>query len=447
MAGSSSSATTRTTWRRPPQHGIEGIDLVVVNLYPFEEVVAKAGAADPEIIENVDIGGPAMVRAAAKNHAHVAVVTRPAQYGALLGEMDAFAGSLGLATRRALAGAAFARTAEYDAAIAAYFASTAPAATSEAGQAVLPDEGDDALRYGENPHQAAHFDAPAVPLFRTLHGKALSYNNLLDLDAALRLMDEFVGGPPALAILKHTNPCGVAVRASLAGAYEAAFATDTASPFGGIVVVNRPLDLEAARCIDGVFTELVIAPGFEDGVLDFLQLKANRRVIEVLRWPRTVEGAELRTAAGGTLVQDRDAATPPFEAARQGWQVVTERAPDAVEWADLDLAWRVAKHVKSNAIVYAKDGATVGVGAGQMSRLDSAEIAVRKAQKAGLDLRGAVVASDAFFPFADGLEAAAAGGIRAAIQPGGSVRDAEVIAAANRLGLAMVFTGRRHFRH
>ena len=260
-------------------------------------------------------------------------------------------------------------------------------------------------------------------------------------------MEEFAASDSAVAILKHTNPCGVAVRDTLAGAYDAAFATDTQSPFGGIVVVNRPLDLDAARKIDGVFTELVIAPGFEDGVLDFLREKANRRLIAVRAWPSVLDAEDVRSVAGGRLVQERDAPLPPLEALRSGWTVATERQPTASEWADLDLAWRVVKHVKSNAIVYAKGRATLGIGAGQMSRIDSAEIAVSKARKAGLSLDGAVVASDAFFPFADGLEAAASGGIRAAIQPGGSVRDAEVIDAANRLGLAMVFTGRRHFRH
>jgi phosphoribosylaminoimidazolecarboxamide formyltransferase / IMP cyclohydrolase len=437
-------------------HGIAPIDLVVVNLYPFEAVVARAGVTDVEVIENVDIGGPAMTRAAAKNHAYVAVVTSPDQYADVLAEMDACEGCLALLTRRTLAGAAFARTAAYDAAIAGYFGPESGARKEESadrskhGHPSAPSalrSPLSALRYGENPHQAARFEAPEAPLFRTLHGKELSYNNLLDLDAALRLMDEFQGAPPTLAILKHTNPCGVATRASLAESYAAAFATDTVSPFGGIVVVNRPLDLEAAQRIDAVFTELVIAPGFEEGVLDFLQQKANRRLIEVLTWPREDGTEDVRSAAGGHLVQQRDGAVPPFDEVRAAWQVVTERQPTETEWADLDFAWRVAKHVKSNAIVYARDRATLGVGAGQMSRLDSAEIAVSKARKAGLRLDGAVVASDAFFPFADGLEAAAAGGIRAAIQPGGSVRDAEVIAAADALGLAMVFTGRRHFRH
>ncbi|HYE57492.1 MAG TPA: bifunctional phosphoribosylaminoimidazolecarboxamide formyltransferase/IMP cyclohydrolase [Rhodothermales bacterium] len=429
-------------------HGIPPIDLVVVNLYPFEQVVAREGVSDAEVTENVDIGGPAMTRAAAKNHAHVAVVTSPDQYAEVLAEMNTCEGCLSLLTRRQLAGDAFARTAAYDTAIARYFGDSGERDHDphiSAHPASHPPHS--ALRYGENPHQAARFEGPVEPLFRTLHGKELSYNNLLDLDAALRLMDEFQEADPTVAILKHTNPCGVASRGSLAEAYAAAFATDTVSPFGGIVVVNRTLDLAAAQRIDAVFTELVIAPGFEEGVLDFLRQKANRRLIEVLRWPRADASEDVRSAAGGRLVQERDPVIPPFEEVREGWQVVTQRPPTEAEWADLDFAWRVAKHVKSNAIVYARDRATVGVGAGQMSRLDSAEIAVSKARKAGLSLEGAVVASDAFFPFADGLEAAAAGGIRAAIQPGGSVRDTDVIAAADALGLAMVFTGRRHFRH
>lgn len=418
-------------------HGLVPLDLVVVNLYPFEQAVSAPDVTDTVAAENIDIGGPAMTRAAAKNFAHVAVLTDPVQYAAVLDELDAHSGTLGLATRRRLAADAFARTAAYDAAIAAYFA--------EAGK----DEGASGqpLRYGENPHQAASFVATGPPLFDVLHGKALSYNNLLDLSAALHLMEEFAEADPAVAILKHTNPCGVAVRETLADAYDAAFATDTQSPFGGIVVVNRPLDLDAARKIDAVFTELVIAPGFEDGVLDFLREKANRRLIAVRAWPSAVAAVDVRSVAGGRLVQERDAPLPLLDALRAGWTVATERQPTDAEWADLDLAWRVVKHVKSNAIVYTKGRATVGIGAGQMSRIDSAEIAVSKARKAGLSLEGAAVASDAFFPFADGLEAAASGGIRAAIQPGGSVRDAEVIDAANRLGLAMVFTGRRHFRH
>ena len=422
-------------------HGLVPFDLVVVNLYPFADAVAATDATDAVAAENVDIGGPAMTRAAAKNFAHVAVLTDPAQYGAVLDELDAHAGTLGLATRRRLAADAFARTAAYDAAIAAYFAE-GQGAHEESAVA-----NSQTLRYGENPHQAARLVGDASALYDVLHGKALSYNNLLDLSAALHLMEEFAASDSAVAILKHTNPCGVAVRDTLAGAYDAAFATDTQSPFGGIVVVNRPLDLDAARKIDGVFTELVIAPGFEDGVLDFLREKANRRLIAVRAWPSVLDAEDVRSVAGGRLVQERDAPLPPLEALRSGWTVATERQPTASEWADLDLAWRVVKHVKSNAIVYAKGRATLGIGAGQMSRIDSAEIAVSKARKAGLSLDGAVVASDAFFPFADGLEAAASGGIRAAIQPGGSVRDAEVIDAANRLGLAMVFTGRRHFRH
>ena len=444
------------------EHRLAPFDLVAVNLYPFADAVAS-NATDAVAAENIDIGGPAMARAAAKNFAHVAVLTSPADYAAAIAELDAHGGTLGLATRRRLAHAAFARTAAYDAAIAAYFGQgdgegaegQQPTARSFASLRMTPTANSQQptapLRYGENPHQAARLVGDASALYRVRHGKALSYNNLLDLSAALHLMEEFRDAPPTLAILKHTNPCGVATRATLADAYAAAFATDTQSPFGGVVVVNRPLDRAAAARIDAVFTELVVAPGFEAGVLEALMQKANRRLVDVSAWPSAVPGGPLgddvRSVAGGTLVQERDAPLPDAQTLRADWTVVTERHPTEAEWADLDLAWRVAKHVKSNAIVYARGGATVGIGAGQMSRLDSAEIAVAKAKKAGLSLDGAVVASDAFFPFADGLEAAAAGGVRAAVQPGGSVRDAEVIAAANRLGLAMVFTHRRHFRH
>ncbi len=439
-------------------NGMVPIDLVVVNLYPFAEAVATPDVTDALAAENVDIGGPAMLRAAAKNFAHVAAVSDPSEYAAVLDALNASSGTLPLALRRALAGRTFARTSAYDAAIAAYFARPAlddadSGAASKDGSELSADEALAALaapagatvqplRYGENPHQrAAYVAASEAPRFRVHSGKALSYNNLLDLDAALDLAADFADEAPTVAIFKHTNPCGVATRATLDEAYAAAFATDREAPFGGIVVVNRPLTRAAAEHIDHVFTELVIAPAFEDGVLEFLSAKANRRVIEAALAPPA--GLRVRSAAGGWLVQDADAATSP----RESWQVVTERAPTDAEWRDLVFAWRVARHVKSNAIVYARGEATLGVGAGQMSRVNSAQIAAQKAAEAGLDLAGAVVASDAFFPFADGLEAAAAHGITAAIQPGGSMRDAEVIDAANRRGLAMVTTGRRHFRH
>ena len=451
------------------EHGIGLIDLVAVNLYPFREATA-GGATDVVAAENVDIGGPGMLRAAAKNFAFVAAVVDPADYGAVADELEAHGGTLALATRRRLAHAAFAHTADYDAAIADFLAggthgalaetprgaSLRPAnATEDAGLPSsllidLPKHAD--LRYGENPHQrAALYGLPRTGSggdpsgrYETLHGKALSFNNLIDLTAALDLMAEFAGGPPTVAILKHTNPCGVGQAEALAEAYRKAFATDRQSPFGGIVVVNRPLDRETAEAIDAVFTEIVIAPDFEPGVLDFLREKQNRRLV---RADLAATGADVtvRTVAGGVLVQDPDG--PLAADVREGWTVPTDRQPSEAEWADLDFAWRVVKHVKSNAIVYARDGATLGIGAGQMSRIDASEVAVAKAAKSGLSLAGSVVASDAFFPFADGLEAAAEAGAVAAVQPGGSVRDDEVIAAANARDMAMAFTGARHFRH
>ena len=433
------------------EHGIEPIDLVVVNLYPFAQAVATDGVTDALAVENIDIGGPGMLRAAAKNVAFVAAVASPDDYAAVADELEANDGTLAMATRRRLAGAAFAHTAGYDAAIAAYF-ERSDAALPARLRLDLPLALE--MRYGENPHQpAALYSLPPARTggdpdarFETLWGKALSYNNLLDVTAALRLIAEFQDAPPTVAILKHTNPCGVGQGATLAEAYARAFATDQNSPFGGIVAVNRPLDLDAARAIDAVFTEVVIAPDFADGVLEFLQQKANRRIVRV-RPGAPAEALTVRSAVGGVLVQVPDAPLPGAKALRAKWTVPTARQPTIAEWADLDLAWRVCKHVTSNAIVYAGGGATLGVGAGQMSRLDASRVAVMKAADAGLSLAGSVVASDAFFPFADGLLAAADAGAAAAVQPGGSVRDAEVIAAADARGLAMVFTGTRHFRH
>jgi phosphoribosylaminoimidazolecarboxamide formyltransferase/IMP cyclohydrolase len=430
-------------------HGIEPVDLVVVNLYPFAEAVAS-GADDALAVENVDIGGPGMLRAAAKNFAFVAAVASPADYGAVADELEANGGTLGRATRRRLAADAFAHTAAYDAAIAAYF--QGDAADAPAGDAALPDRLRldlplaQPMRYGENPHQPAALYGDPSSSFETLWGKELSYNNLLDLTAALRLIAEFEHAAPTVAILKHTNPCGVGQAATLAEAYAKAFATDRQSPFGGVVVANRPLDRGAAEALDAVFTEVVIAPDFEDGVLDFLKQKANRRLVRA-RAGAPADPFLVRSAVGGILVQTPDAPLAAAEALRAEWAVATARTPTEAEWADLDFAWRVCKHVTSNAIVYARDGATLGIGAGQMSRLDASRIAVQKAAESGLSLAGSVVASDAFFPFPDGLLAAADAGAVAAVQPGGSVRDAEVIAAADARGLAMAFTGRRHFRH
>jgi phosphoribosylaminoimidazolecarboxamide formyltransferase / IMP cyclohydrolase len=427
-------------------HGIAPIDLVVVNLYPFREAVARDGVTDADAAENVDIGGPTMVRAAAKNWFFVGVVTDPMQYEAIADELEAHGGSLGLDVRRALARAAFAHTSAYDASIVAYLDRSEITATAlpETLEIRLPRAQN--LRYGENPHQSgALYGHPELSI-RQVHGKELSYNNLLDLTAAAALIREFAEAPPTVAILKHTNPCGVGSASSLSEAYSKAFATDRQSPFGGIVVVNRPLDRPAAEAIDTVFTEVVIAPSFEIEALTVLRQKANRRLIE-LDPAAQPPALDLRSALGGVLVQQPDPVLSKASALRARCRVVTERAPTDAEWNDLDFAWRVCKHVKSNAIVYAKNGATLGIGAGQMSRVDASEIAAVKAAKSGLSLEKSALASDAFFPFADALLAAAEAGAAAVIQPGGSIRDEEVIAAANQHGLAMVFTGTRHFRH
>ena len=445
------------------EYDIGAIDLVVVNLYPFREAIAKPDVDDALAAENVDIGGPGMLRAAAKNFAFVAAAVNPDDYNAIADELEANDGTLGMATRRRLAGDAFAHTADYDTAIAGYFGGhitrSAPAPSGSRQPSGTPTNVStlpealaidlpraSILRYGENPHQlAALYGAPDAR-YTKLHGKDLSFNNLIDLSAALNLISEFADATPTVAILKHTNPCGVGQADELAEAYAKAFATDRQSPFGGIVVVNHALDLATAEAINTVFTEIIIAPEYEDGVLAFLQQKANRRLIRAGVHPAG-SGLDLRTVAGGLLAQTPDGPLASAAEMRQRWTIATERLPSEREWADLDFAWRVCKHVKSNAIVYARDGATLGIGAGQMSRIDSSEIAVAKGAKSELDFTGCVVASDAFFPFADGLEAAAASGAIAAVQPGGSVRDEEVIAAANARNMAMVFTGQRHFRH
>lgn len=434
-------------------HGIAPIDLLVVNLYPFEATVA-AGADYAECVENIDIGGPAMLRAAAKNHAHVAVVTDVADYPGLLAELDSHGGTT-RAFRQRLALAAFGRTAAYDAAVSTWLA-TATGETSPRRR-VFAGELAGILRYGENPHQRAAFyrdgsTRPGVATARQLGGKALSYNNINDTDAAFELVAEFPPADgPACAIIKHANPCGVARGKTLAEAYRAAFDCDRTSAFGGIVAVNVALDGETAAAIAEIFTEVVIAPAVTPEAAEIFATKKNLRLLEAGGLPDpSAPGLTFRQVAGGFLVQDRDTG----RLAPDTLKVVTKRAPTDTELRDLLFAWSVAKHVRSNAIVYARDGATVGIGAGQMSRVDSTRIAARKAgdMSATLGLaepptRGAVVASDAFFPFADGLLAAVEAGATAAIQPGGSVRDEEVIAAADEAGLAMVFTGMRHFRH
>jgi phosphoribosylaminoimidazolecarboxamide formyltransferase / IMP cyclohydrolase len=435
-------------------HGIEPIDLLLVNLYPFEATVAAKAPFD-DCVENIDIGGPAMIRAAAKNHAHVSVVVDPEDYEPLLAELDAHDGRTTLAFRRRLAQAAYARTAAYDAAVSGWMAETIgePAPRRRA----LAGELRQALRYGENPHQAAAFytDGTARPGVATAiqwQGKALSYNNINDTDAAFELVSEFPPGDgPACVIVKHANPCGVARGATLAEAYGRAFDCDRTSAFGGIVALNMTLDIHTARAITEIFTEVVIAPGADDAVKELFAAKKNLRLLTTDGLANPAQaGLAFRQVGGGFLVQDRDTG----HSSADDLKVVTTRAPTEAELADLLFAWTVAKHVKSNAIVYARDGATVGIGAGQMSRLDSSTIAALKARRMAEDLglpdspaKGSAVASDAFFPFADGLLAAAEAGATAVIQPGGSVRDDEVIAAADAAGLAMVFTGQRHFRH
>ncbi len=437
------------------QHGIGAIDLVVVNLYPFQRTVAR-GAGRDEIIENIDIGGPSMVRSAAKNHAFVAVLTDPADYGALLAELDATDGMTSLALRKRLAAKAFALTAAYDSAIASWFAF---ADQGERFPAVLPLAltRSTELRYGENPHQSAALylpqasDVSGVSGARQVQGKALSFNNLNDADAALELVSEFRGGNPACVIVKHANPCGVATADTLLDAYQAALECDDVSAFGGIVAVNRTLDGQTARAITAIFTEVVIAPDANAEALAAFAAKPNLRLLltGALPDPRR-PGLQLRSIGGGMLVQARDNGVMLPENLR----VVTRRQPTRQEVDDCRFAWTVAKHVKSNAIVYAKDGVTTGIGAGQMNRRDSARIAAAKAVEAAAShnwpqarTHGAAVASDAFFPFADGLLAAVEAGATAVIQPGGSIRDPEVIAAADEANLAMIFTGMRHFRH
>jgi phosphoribosylaminoimidazolecarboxamide formyltransferase/IMP cyclohydrolase len=427
-------------------HGIGPIDLVVVNLYPFSEATATADVTDAVAAENIDIGGPTMIRAAAKNFFFTSVVTSPGDYDAFASELEAHDGACSLEIRRDLALKAFQRTSAYDTAIAAYFARTAAESSPSLAETLsihVPRVQE--LRYGENPHQQAGLYGNPKRHFEKLHGKDLSFNNLLDLSAALYLIDEFRDADPTCAILKHTNPCGVATAEDLHQAYQNAFATDRQSPFGGIVVVNRPLDQATAEAINAIFTELIIAPDFEPGVLDFLMAKKNRRLIQMLSPARTNDAMDVRSVLGGLLIQERDPVLPSTN--DLPYKTVTERSPTTQEWKDLDFAWRVAKHVKSNAIVYARNQATLGIGAGQMSRIDASEIAVAKGKKSDLNFDGSVIASDAFFPFADGLIEAAKVGAVAAIQPGGSIRDDEVIEAANQHHMTMVFTGKRHFRH
>ncbi|MBS1180917.1 MAG: purH [Proteobacteria bacterium] len=432
-------------------HGIVPIDILVVNLYPFEETVAR-GAGYEEAIENIDIGGPAMIRAASKNHAYVTVLVEPADYEAVIAEMDQ--GGVTFDTRRRLAAKAYARTGAYDAAISGWFASVLGGKTGDfvaVGGKLAED-----MRYGENPHQWARFYRSAeirrgVSTATQLQGKVLSYNNINDTDAAFELVAEFDPAVPAVAIIKHANPCGVATGATLLEAYVKAHRCDPVSAYGGIVALNGTLDADTAKKIVEIFTEVIIAPSATDEAIAIVGAKKNLRLLVTGGLPDPkAPGITAKTVAGGLLVQSRDNGV----VTAADLKVVTKRAPTDAELADLLLAFKVCKHVKSNAIVYVKDSATAGIGAGQMNRVDSARIAAIRAaeaaETAGLPeslAKGSVVASDAFFPFADGLESAIAAGATAAIQPGGSIHDAEVIAAADKAGIAMVFTGMRHFRH
>ena len=433
------------------EHEIQPIDLVVVNLYPFESSVA-AGASFEDCVENIDIGGPALIRSAAKNHESVTIVTDAEDYSAVMEEMTANDGATTLELRRKLAVIAYGRTADYDAAIGRWFSGELGDALPR--RAAISGTRVQTLRYGENPHQGAALyrtveERPGVTTARQLQGKELSYNNINDTDAAIELVAEFAH--PAVAIIKHANPCGAAVASTLGEAYALALRCDPTSAFGGIIAVNRDLDGSTANAIAKLFAEVVVAPGFQPAAVDVLASKKNVRVLEIGALPDSASpGMTMKPIAGGFLLQNRDNG----RISASELKVVTRREPDAREIDDLLFAFTVCKHVKSNAIVYVRDGATVGIGAGQMSRVDSSRIAARKgleaAEAAGLDkplTEGSVVASDAFFPFADGLLSAAEAGATAIIQPGGSVRDDEVIAAADEAGLAMVFTGIRHFRH
>ncbi len=429
--------------RQLEEHYIESIDLLVVNLYPFEQTISKAGVTLAEAVEQIDIGGPAMLRSAAKNYAYKTVIVNPARYSGVLEEMQSCGGEVSLETRAALAQEVFQHTARYDALIAEYLSTAA----AEGKGPSLPDQfflclrKEEQLRYGENPHQAAAVYGNVHAYFQKLHGKELSYNNYVDIQAAAELAEEF--SEPAVVIIKHTNPCGAATAQDLAEAYRKAFATDSKSAYGGIIACNRPLDMATAALVDGIFTEVLVAPAYPDDVLAFLKKKKDRRLIRQAAPLRTDTSWAIRQIGGGVLLQTKDTMLHRDEELH----VVTDRAPTPEERRAMDFAWRVARHVKSNAIVYARPDRTIGIGAGQMSRFDSSRLAALKAKDAGLDLAGTAVASDAFFPFADGLLEAVKAGATAVIQPGGSIRDKEVIQAANDNNIAMMFTGTRHFKH
>jgi phosphoribosylaminoimidazolecarboxamide formyltransferase / IMP cyclohydrolase len=433
------------------EHGIEPVDLVCVNLYPFEQTVARGDASDAEIVENVDIGGPAMIRAAAKNSAFAAVVVDPGDYEGVLAELRESGGRLSLATRTRLAASAFACTARYDAAISRWFAVRVygggfPPTWASTYEKVMD------LRYGENPHQRAAFYAEVgqaphlLEGVRQLHGKELSFNNLLDLSSARELVEGF--SEPACAIVKHNNPCGCALGKSAQDAYARAFACDPMSAYGGVIALNRRVEVACAQLISEQFVEVLLAPGFDADALELLTQKKNVRLLELPEWPARSEAVEEKPVLGGVLSQTRDVVSET----REQMRVMTNKTPSEREWEDMRFAWQVCRHVRSNAIVIAREGATIGIGAGQMSRVDAVSIAIEKARVAqggrGPDrLAGSALASDAFFPFPDGPQLAIDAGVTAIIQPGGSVRDEEVVAAADAAGVAMVATDVRHFRH
>jgi phosphoribosylaminoimidazolecarboxamide formyltransferase/IMP cyclohydrolase len=428
--------------RQAEAQSIEFVELVCVNLYPFERAAARRDVGEQEVIENIDIGGPTMIRAAAKNHAYAAVVVSPESYDAVLAELRETDGLLSMATRESLAAAAFAYTARYDTAIARWFADKEedfPPLYVRAYEKVVD------LPYGENPHQRAAFysqvgsRAHLLSMVRQHHGKQLSFNNLLDLDSARRMIEEFDGA--ACVIIKHNNPCGCAVADNGLEAYQRAFECDPLSAFGGVIAVNRPIDRQLAEALSKQFIEVLVAPGYDDAALEVLTVKRNVRLLENGERRRVGPEFDVKQVMGGMLVQDRDR----LIADRGSMTVATKRQPSEQEWADMLFAWRVCRHVRSNAIVLARDGATVGIGAGQMSRVDSVRLACEKARVDSL--QGAALASDAYFPFADGPELAIEAGVSAIIQPGGSIRDAEVIEAADAAQLAMVMTAERHFRH
>jgi phosphoribosylaminoimidazolecarboxamide formyltransferase/IMP cyclohydrolase len=427
-------------------HGLLPIDLVVVNLYPFEQTVVKPNVTLHDAIENIDIGGPALLRSAAKNHESVTVVVDPLDYDEVARQISE-AGNTTLELRRKLAAKVFARTTTYDGAIAAHLSSEFGVRSSELPTSLMVSAPlAQLLRYGENPHQVAALYGGFKEFFQQLHGKELSYNNILDLTAAAGLLAEFTSRPPTLAILKHTNPCGVGQGKNLREAWDKAFATDRQAPFGGVIAVNQPLDGTCAKAIAEIFSEVIVAPEFSADALAVLQKKKNLRLMKMPLWPKLWSSQlwDMRSVlADSVLVQSRDLKTTT----RAGLKIVSKRQPAEAELTAMLFGWRVVKHVKSNAIVYAAPDRTLGIGAGQMSRVDASRIAVWKAGEAGLSLKGSAVCSDAFFPFADGLIAAAEAGATAAIQPGGSVKDAEVIAAADEREMTMAITGTRHFRH